>query len=157
MQKDPSTVEVASCLLNASSNFPSSTSRFCTPALFFTDKLKTIRGSRNELSADRNAMKALSLTLIAFFGVVSAHADTVHARKITIHSGHATVHTGSNYHRNYRGGYYAGHRSYANANHGGRYWHGGYYHGHYYDGGYYPYDAPFFVGLPIPFPVPFSE
>jgi hypothetical protein len=103
----------------------------------------------------------LSLILIIIFGVASAQAGNAHA-------GHTTVHTGGrgNYHGNYHGvhGYYTYgignyhndyHRSYGYYSHGGnsvRYWHGGYYGGQYYDGGYYPYDSPFFLGLPIPFP-----
>jgi hypothetical protein len=86
----------------------------------------------------------LSLTIVALLGVASTQAGTAHA-------GHTTVHTSG--HGNYHGGYYhGGHGYYAHGGQSGRYWHGGYYRGSYYNGGYYPYDSPFFVGLPIPFP-----
>ena len=100
-------------------------------------------------------IKTLSLVLITIIGVASAQAGTFHAG-----------HTGGNgnYHSNYRGGqryyanggngYYArgGQRYYTNGGHSARYWQGGYYGGQYYDSGYYPYNAPFFIGLPIPIP-----
>jgi len=92
-------------------------------------------------------IKTFSLVLITIIGVATAQAGTVHA-------GHTTGH--GNYHGNYRGGqrYYArgGQRYYANGGHSTRYWQGGYYGGQYYDGGFYPYNAPFFIGLPIPIP-----
>ncbi len=104
-------------------------------------------------------IRTLSLVLITIIGVATAQAGTVHA-------GHTTVHTGGhgNYHGNYHGGngYYArggqryysngGQRYYNNGGHSARYWQGGYYGGQYYDSGYYPYNAPFFIGLPIPVP-----
>lgn len=104
-------------------------------------------------------IRTLSLVLITIIGVATAQAGTVH--------------TGGrgNYHGNYHGGngYYArggqryysnggqryytngGQRYYTNGGHSARYWQGGYYGGQYYDSGYYPYNAPFFIGLPIPF------
>jgi hypothetical protein len=86
-------------------------------------------------------MKKLALTLFALFGAFSAYAGDDH-------HGHSTNHNGGH------GSYHGGNGYYAHGGHNGRYWHGGYYHGHYYEGGYYPYDAPFFVGLPIPVPIP---
>jgi hypothetical protein len=86
---------------------------------------------------------SLGFILVTLLGVASAQAGTVHA-------GHATVHNGG--HGNHHGYYHGGHGYYAHGEHNGRYWRGGYYHGSYYDGGYYPYDSPFFVGLPFPFP-----
>jgi hypothetical protein len=108
----------------------------------------------------KKLMKTLFFSLMAIFGTVSAYAGTVHAGQTTVHRGY-TVHTGghynhNNYHGNY-GGYHGGHGYYANEGHNGRYWHGGYYGGRYYGAGYYPYNSPFFIGLPVPFPVPVPE
>ena|SRR5271165_4910307 len=91
-------------------------------------------------------IRTLSLVLITIIGVATAQAGTVHAD----HTGHG------NYHGNYHGGngYYAhgGQRYYTNGGHSVRYWQGGYYGGQYFDSGYYPYNAPFFIGLPLPIP-----
>jgi hypothetical protein len=86
---------------------------------------------------------AFSFILVALLGVASTQAGTAHA-------GHTTVHTGGR--GNYHGNYHGGRGYYAHGGQNGRYWQGGYYRGSYYNGGYYPYDSPFFVGLPVPFP-----
>ena len=105
------------------------------------------------------SIRRLGLILITIIGVVSAQAGTVHTSRTTVHSGghgnyHSNYHGGNGYYAHGGNGYYAngGQRYYTNGGHSGRYWRGGYYGGQYYNGGYYPYNSPFFIGLPIPFP-----